>query len=106
MASLMRGKVVVVEGAGAQFPGVDTGLNGEQLVDQLLLGDLKAEKADRDALFGGDGWARFMTKVVLPMEGRAARMSRSEFWRPASMLSRSRKPVGRRGVCRSWSAAH
>ena len=32
--------------------------------------------------------------VVFPIDGRAASMTRSDFWRPESMVSRAGKPVG------------
>ena len=33
-------------------------------------------------------WAMFRPRAVLPMEGRAARMTSSEGWKPAVMASR------------------
>ncbi len=40
-------------------------------------------------------WASERAKEVLPIAGRAARMMSSVGWRPAVLLSRSAKPVGR-----------
>jgi hypothetical protein len=38
--------------------------------------------------------AMFSTKLVLPIDGRAATMMRSDGWRPDVISSRSMKPVG------------
>ena len=38
--------------------------------------------------------ATFITKLVLPIEGRAATITRSDRWRPEVISSRSVKPVG------------
>ncbi|MNC66864.1 hypothetical protein D3C75_1173120 [compost metagenome] len=39
-------------------------------------------------------WATFKAKAVLPTEGRAATIIRSERWKPEVILSRSIKPEG------------
>ena len=38
--------------------------------------------------------AMFSTKLVLPIDGRAATMTRSDFWKPDVISSRSTKPLG------------
>ena len=38
--------------------------------------------------------AMFSTKLVLPIDGRAATMTRSDFWKPEVISSRSTKPLG------------
>ena len=39
--------------------------------------------------------AKFMAKLVFPIDGRPATMMRSEGWRPEVISSKSAKPVGR-----------
>ncbi len=46
--------------------------------------------------------AIFMAKVVLPMEGRPAMMTRSERCRPEVLSSKSSKPVGTPVIELSW----
>ena len=36
----------------------------------------------------------FSTKLVFPIDGRAAMMTRSDFWKPDVSSSRSTKPLG------------
>ena len=43
-------------------------------------------------------WAMFSASAVLPMDGRAAMMIRSDLCRPFSLLSRSLKCVARPGI--------
>ena len=40
-------------------------------------------------------WAMFKARAVFPMEGRAARIMKSDGWRPVVSRSRSAKPVER-----------
>ena len=38
--------------------------------------------------------AMFSTRLVFPIDGRAATMTRSDFWKPEVISSSSTKPVG------------
>ena len=66
----------------------------QQAQDELLLAHLQAEDADASCPpVTAACSAMLSARLVLPTDGRAARMMRSLFWRPVVSVSRSAKPV-------------
>ena len=47
--------------------------------------------------------AMFNTRLVFPIDGRAATMTRSDFWKPDVISSRSTNPVGTPVTSPLWS---
>ena len=74
-----------------QAVGVDLRLGREHAHEQLLFRHFEAEEAG-DAAVGRDVLAIFSTRLVLPIEGRAATMTRSPGCRPRVFRSMSVEP--------------
>ena len=87
--------VLLAEEAAAEPVRVDARLGREHAHEQLLLRHFQAE--DADGLAGLDRRSAapmLSTKLVFPIDGRAATMTRSDFWKPDVISSRSTKPLG------------
>ena len=72
---------------------VDLRLGREHAHEQLLFRHFEAEEAGDAARRSATCCAMLSTRLVLPIDGRAATMIRSPRWKPRVILSISVKPV-------------